>query len=95
MSMCEEKYRKYENKRMPSGKKYSELRICIRVLHDKKEVERGIVVTAGERVDTDSTKVHIKLIECLQSEIDEFMINVDKVTADKGKWYEKNDIMTV
>ena len=88
-------YDEYEGKSLPNGKKHSELRLVIRVLLDEKKIERAIIVTAGDHIDADSTKIHTKLIEYLQNEIDDFMMNVDRVTTDKGPWYEHDTIMTV
>ena len=85
----------FQDKTAPSGKKYSELRVIIRVLHDERKIERGIIVPVGDDIDIDSSKIHVKLIECLQPQIDEFLENIDKITTNSGEWYDKNDLITV
>ena len=85
----------FRDKLAPSGKKYSELRVIIRVLHDEQKIERGVVVPVGDDIDINSSKIHVKLIEWLQPQIDAFMDNIDKITTDQGEWYDKNNLLTV
>ena len=87
--------REYVVKRLLDGKEHSEIRIVIRLLLDERKIERGVIVTAGEHINSDSTKAHTILMEYLQSEIDEFLKNVDKATTKEDLWYENDDIMIV